>query len=118
MEKRCRRRTRDLVTQPASHGLSENENRCARKSIVAKSANDLLTGRIQKRKTNPSVTHIRLATHGRSIHWVMNVDFGQSDTRPFTPESDHTVDTERGRRRGQKRTRVLQQAFLTCVLGA
>ena len=78
----------------------------------------LLTGRIQKRKTNPSVTHIRLATHGRSTHWVTNVDFGQSDTRPSTPESDHTADTERGRRRGQKRTRVLQQALLTCVLGA
>ena len=64
MEKRSRRRTRDLVTQPASQGLSQNQNGCARISIVAKSANALFTGRIQKRKTNPSVTHIWLATHG------------------------------------------------------
>ena len=39
----------------------------ARISIVAKSANALFTGRIQKRKTSPSATHIWLATHGRSI---------------------------------------------------
>ena len=30
MEKRSRRRIRDLVTQPASQGLSENEIGCAR----------------------------------------------------------------------------------------
>ena len=30
MEKRSRRRTRDLVTQAASQGLSENEIGCAR----------------------------------------------------------------------------------------
>jgi hypothetical protein len=30
MEKRSRRRTRDLVTQPASQGLSQNEIGCAR----------------------------------------------------------------------------------------
>ena len=30
MEKRSRRRIRDLVTQPASQGLSENESGCAR----------------------------------------------------------------------------------------
>jgi hypothetical protein len=29
MEKRSRRRTRDLVIQPASQGLSESENGCA-----------------------------------------------------------------------------------------
>ena len=53
MEKRSRRRTRDLVTQPASQGLSENEIGCARISMMAKSMNALFTGRIQKRKTNP-----------------------------------------------------------------
>jgi hypothetical protein len=34
---------------------------------VAKSTKALLTGRIQKCKTNPSIAHIGLATHGRSI---------------------------------------------------
>ena len=52
MEKRSRRRTRDLVTQSASQGLSENEIGCARISMMARSTNAPLTGRIQKRKTN------------------------------------------------------------------
>jgi hypothetical protein len=53
MEKRSRRRIRDLVAQAASQGLSENEIGCARISIMAGSMNALITGRIQKRKTNP-----------------------------------------------------------------
>ena len=53
MEKRSRRRIRDLVTHSASQGLSENEIGCARISMMAKSMNALFTGRIQKRKTNP-----------------------------------------------------------------
>ena len=52
MEKRSRRRTRDLVTQPASQGLSENEIGCVRISMMARSINAPLKGRIQKRKTN------------------------------------------------------------------
>ena len=39
MEKRSRRRTRDLVTQPASQGLSQNEIGCVRISVMAKSMN-------------------------------------------------------------------------------
>ena len=50
-----------------SKGLFENESGCARISIMAKSTKALLTGRIQKCKTNPSVAHVGLATHGRSI---------------------------------------------------
>src|SRR3984957_14354509 len=53
MEKRSRRRTRDLVTQPASQGLSENEIGCARISMMARSTNAPCKGRIQMRKTNP-----------------------------------------------------------------
>ena len=53
MEKRSRRRSRDLVTLPASQGLSQNEIGCVRISMMAKSMNALFTGRIQKRKTNP-----------------------------------------------------------------
>jgi hypothetical protein len=53
MEKRSRRRTRDLVTQAASQGLSENEIGCARISMMARSTNAPCKGRIQMRKTNP-----------------------------------------------------------------
>src|SRR5580692_4024089 len=53
MEKRSRRRTRDLVTQTASQGLSENEIGCARISMMARSTNAPCKGRIQMRKTNP-----------------------------------------------------------------
>jgi hypothetical protein len=52
MEKRSRRRTRDLVTKAASQGLSENEIGCARISMMARSANAPCKGRIQMRKTN------------------------------------------------------------------
>ena len=53
MEKRSRRRTRDLVTQAASQGLSENEIGCARISMMARSSTAPCKGRIQMRKTNP-----------------------------------------------------------------
>ncbi len=67
MEKRSRRRIHDLVALTASQGLFENESGWARISIMAKSTKALSTGRIQKCKTNPSIAHIGLATHGRSI---------------------------------------------------
>ena len=67
MEKRSRRRTRDLVTQPASQGLSQNEIGCVRISMMAKSMNALFTGRIQKRKTNP-LHHSHLACNTRPVH--------------------------------------------------
>src|ERR1700755_509657 len=51
MEKRSRRRIRDLVAQPASLGLSENEIGCARISMVARNTNVPFKGRIQKRKS-------------------------------------------------------------------
>ena len=53
MEKRSRRRTRDLVALAASQGLSENEIGCARISMMARSTNAPCKGRIQMRKTNP-----------------------------------------------------------------
>ena len=67
MEKRSRRRTHDLVTQPASQGLSQNEIGCVRISMMAKSMNALFTGRIQKRKTNP-LHHSHLACNTRPVH--------------------------------------------------
>jgi hypothetical protein len=91
MEKRSRRRTRDLVTQPASQGLSENENGCARISMMAKSMNAPFTGRIQKRKTNP-LYHSFLACNTRPVHTVgskADVTLLNFDIR-FTPESGHS----------------------------
>ena len=52
MEKRSRRRTRDLVTQAASQGLSQNKIACARISMMARSTYAPSKGRIQMRKTN------------------------------------------------------------------
>jgi len=51
MEKRSRRRIRDLVALAAFQGLSENEIGCARITMMARSTNAPCTGRIQKRKT-------------------------------------------------------------------
>src|SRR5512132_4089221 len=60
MEKRSRRRIRDLVALPAFQGLSHNEIGCARISMMARSANAPFKGRIQKRKTN----HLQIITIG------------------------------------------------------
>jgi len=67
MEKRSRRRTRDLVTQAASQGLSENEIGCARMSMMARSTNALCKGRIQMRKTNP-LHYSNSACNARPVH--------------------------------------------------
>jgi hypothetical protein len=67
MEKRSRRRTRDLVTQAASQGLSQNEIGCARISMMARSTNAPCKGRIQMRKTNPSICS-NLACNARPVH--------------------------------------------------
>ena len=60
MEKRSRRRIRDLVARPASLGLSENETGCARISMMARNTNVPFKGRIQKRKTY----HLQIITFG------------------------------------------------------
>jgi hypothetical protein len=52
MEKRSRRRIRDLVALAAFQGLSQNEIGCARISMMARSTIAPCKGRIQKRKTN------------------------------------------------------------------
>ena len=76
MEKRSRRRTRDLVTQAASQGLSENEIGCARISMMARSTNAPCKGRIQMRKTNP----LHLFTFGlqRTAGPYRSIQSGQS----------------------------------------
>jgi hypothetical protein len=60
MEKRSRRRIRDLVALAAFQGLSQNEIGCARISMMARSTNAPFKGRIQKRKTN----HLQIITFG------------------------------------------------------
>ena len=60
MEKRSRRRIRDLVALAAFQGLSQNEIGCARISMMARSTNAPFKGRIQKRKTY----HLQIITYG------------------------------------------------------
>jgi hypothetical protein len=67
MEKRSRRRTRDLVTQAAFQGLSENEIGCARISMMARSTNAPCKGRIQMRKTTP-LHYSHSACNARPVH--------------------------------------------------
>jgi hypothetical protein len=64
---RSRRRVRDLVTQLAFEGLSENEIEHARISMMARSG--LLHARAGYRRARPvaATLQIQLATHGRSI---------------------------------------------------
>jgi hypothetical protein len=69
MEKRSRRRTRDLVTQAAFQGLSENEIGCARISMMARSTNAPCKGRIQMRKTTP-LHYSHSACNARPVHTV------------------------------------------------
>jgi hypothetical protein len=68
MDKRSRRRIRDLVARPASLGLSENETGCARISMMARNTNVPFKGRIQKRKTY----HLQIITFRlqRAVHTV------------------------------------------------
>ena len=60
MEKRSRRRVRDLVARTAFQGLSENEIGRARMSMMARNTNVPFKGRIQKRKTN----HLQIVKSG------------------------------------------------------
>ena len=87
MEKRSRRRTRDLVTQAASQGLSQNEIGCARISMMARSTNAPCKGRIQMRKTNP----LHFFTFGLQrtagpYSWVNNGPWIASELGPLIPQ--------------------------------
>jgi hypothetical protein len=92
MEKRSRRRIRDLVTHLAFQGLSENEIGCARISMMAKSTNAQLTGRIQKRKTK-LLRHSHLTCNTRPVHTVgSKADItGRICNVCFTPKSGHSA---------------------------
>ena len=89
MEKRSRRRTRDLVTQAASQGLSENEIGCARISMMAKSTNALCKGRIQMRKTIPlHLLKFGLQRTAGPYSWVSRVALTFGQPLP-TPSDGH-----------------------------
>jgi len=81
MGERSRRRIRDLVTQLAFKGLSENEIGCARISMMARS--NSLHQRAGYRRARPvtATLQIPLATHGRSIQ------MGQRPARLLAPET-------------------------------
>jgi hypothetical protein len=110
MEKRSRRRIRDLVTLLAAQGLSENEIGCARISMMAKSMNALFTGRIQKRKTNP-LHHSHLACNTRPVHTEghslsMRLVSASHDVRS-APKSRHYVQAQNMRQGGQTETKCI-----------
>jgi hypothetical protein len=74
MEKRSRRRIRDLVALTAIQGLSENEIGCARISMMARSRKRSIQGPDTEAQDQPSPDHhIQLATHGRSIQIAWTV---------------------------------------------
>ena len=87
MEKRSRRRTRDLVTQAASQGLSENEIGCARISMMARSTNAPCKGRIQMRKTNPlHLLKFGLQRTAGPYSWVKSGSAAAETACPFHPQ--------------------------------
>ena len=72
MEDRSSRRMRTLVTQMARRGLSANEIARALISMVARSMTlQSKAGYIDARPLTASSTK-PLATHGRTIHWVIS----------------------------------------------
>jgi hypothetical protein len=89
MGERSRRRVRDLVTQLAFEGLSENEIGRARISMMARS--DLLHARAGYRSARPTtVPKIQLATHGRSIQSGQSRRFAPPlTTSESSPNSGH-----------------------------
>ena len=73
MEIRSHRRIRDLVAHTAFQGLDANEIGCVRISMMAGSNTLRSKGRIQMSETSHlQISHIQLATHGRSIQKCHN----------------------------------------------
>src|SRR5215470_12560693 len=100
MEKRSRRRIRDLVARPASLGLSENEIGCARISMMARNTNVPFKGRIQKRKTyhlqiitfrlQRAAGPYRCATQGHQA-WARRAQAGACSPRSRTKTRERAV---------------------------
>jgi hypothetical protein len=108
MEKRSRRRTRDLVTQAASQGLSENEIGCARISMMARSTNAPCKGRIQMRKTNPlHLLKFGLQRTAGPYSWVNRVSLSVRRSLPLFPYEETSPSSVGMSQKCQIRTRDL-----------
>ena len=98
MEKRSRRRIRDLVTHLAFQGLVANEIGCARISMMARGLNAPSKGRIQMRKTN----HLHIVTSSLQrtagpYRWVFSVISNRGTYVRYYPKSDRDCDWPGGR---------------------
>ena len=105
MEIRSHRRIRDLVAHTAFQGLDANEIGCVRISMMAGSNTLRSKGRIQMSETSHlQISHIRLATHGRSIHAISGCEQVQQTERLFdylvgaSEQGEWNGETERSRR--------------------
>src|SRR5215471_3716951 len=96
MEKRSRRRIRDLVAQAASQGLSENEIGCARISIVAGSKNAPIHGPDTEAQDLCLHRTFRLATHGRSIQLCQNQTHAAQQKETYSNSSSARPDRGSG----------------------
>jgi len=109
MDKRSRRRTRDLVTQLASQGLSQNEIGCARISMMARGINAPFKGRIQMRKINP-LHRSHLTCNARPVHTPVHTvgsgawDLGFAPHVRCYPERGHSIAPQYLTRCGHNRT--------------
>src|SRR6187397_3070920 len=114
MEKRSRRRTRDLVTQAASQGLSENEIGCARISMMARSTNAPCKGRIQMRKTNPlHLFKFGLQRTAGPYSWVKRRPDGPEILLPLCPQHRTLQTGPAMSEKCQEETRAPQQNGVT-----
>src|SRR6478609_4393261 len=92
MEIRSSRRLRTLVTQMARSGLSANE--IARALIPMMARSETLQSKAGYIDARPLPPYRRnsLATHGRTIHWVISRRQGHKSQSPLYPPK---ADTER-----------------------
>src|SRR3984893_923500 len=123
MEKRSRRRIRDLVALAAFQGLSENEIGCARISMMARSDAAPFKGRIQKRKTN----HLQIITFGLQrtagpYRWpgaiLLRSRAGYRSARPIISRSSHSACNARPVHTKVPSTDVIASEFRSPGLGA
>src|SRR5258705_2427955 len=85
MEVRSSRRVRTLVTQMAPRGLSANEVAGALISMMARStASNQRPDTLMQDRLPPARRNL-LATHGRTIHWVIRVTLTVRRSLPVFP---------------------------------
>ena len=102
MQKRSRRRIRDLVALAAFQGLSENEIGCARISMMAKSTIAPCEGRIQKRKTTLHLFKSSLQRTAGPYKRVNRVTLRARRSLPVYPGSNRVAKSIPGRARNAR----------------